>query len=169
MNAGGRLAEGGWFLYSVPRSFSMAKIKPLQQSKIFSTLSDRELALFSRIVSEEDYINGTVLVAENMKSDRFYLIEKGKIALRTGGQEGGEELILEQGDTIGEWAIIAPPHLTSVSARVVQEAQVLVLTRDDFDRFAEEEPYIALKIIKGLMKSLWPSLQDVGKLLKESL
>jgi CRP/FNR family cyclic AMP-dependent transcriptional regulator len=147
----------------------MAKIKPLQQSTIFSSLSDRELALFSRIVNEEDYINGTVLVAENMKSDRFYLIEKGKIALRTSEQESGEELILGQGDTIGEWSMIAPPHLTSVSARVVEEAQVLVLTRDDFDRFAEEEPAVALKIIKGLVNSLWPSLQDVGKLLKESL
>jgi len=147
----------------------MAKIKPLQQSKIFSSLSDRELALFSRIVSEEDYIGGTVLVAENMKSDRFYLVEKGRIALRTGDQDGEEDLVLGPGDTMGEWALIAPSHLTSVSARVVEETQVLVLTRDDFDRFAEEEPYIALKIVKGLVRSLWPSLQEVGKILKESL
>jgi CRP/FNR family cyclic AMP-dependent transcriptional regulator len=147
----------------------MAKIKPLQKSPIFSSLSDHELALFSRIVNEEDYTNGTVLVAENMKSDRFFLIERGKIALRTGGPGEGEDLILEQGDTLGEWAIIAPPHLTSVSARVVEEAQVLVLERGDFDRFAEEEPLIALKIVGGIVKSLWPSLQSVGKLLKESL
>lgn len=147
----------------------MAKIKPLQQSKIFSPLSDRELALFSRIVTEEDYVSGTVLVAENMKSDRFFLIEKGRITLKTGGQDDGEELVLGQGDTIGEWAIIAPPHLTWVSARVVDAAQVLVLTRDDFDRFAEAEPEIALKIIRGFIKSLWPSLQDVGKILKNSL
>ena len=68
----------------------MAKIKPLQQSSIFATLSDRELALFSRIVSEEDYIRGTVLVAENMKSDRFFMIEKGEVAVRIGEQDGVE-------------------------------------------------------------------------------
>jgi CRP-like cAMP-binding protein len=147
----------------------MAKIKPLQQSRIFSSLTDRELALFSRIVHEEDYISGTVLMAENMKSDRFFLVEKGKIALRTGEHEDGEELILVKGDTFGEWALVAPPHLTAVSARVVEEAQVLVLERDDFDRFAEEEPYIALKVIRGLLYNLWSSLQDVGRLLKESL
>ena len=147
----------------------MAKIKPLQQSSIFSSLSDRELALFSRIVSEEDYIAGTVLVAENMKSDRFFLIEKGRVALKTGSQDGGEELILAQGDTFGEWSLIAPPHLTSVSAKVVEPAQVLVLARDDFHEFAEDQPQIALKIIRGLLYSLWPTLQDVGRLLKESL
>ena len=147
----------------------MAKIKPLRQSMIFSSLTDRELALFSRIVSEESYIKGTVLVAENMKSDRFYLVEKGKVALRTGGQDGRDELVLDKGDTFGEWALIAPAHLTAVSARVVEEAQVLVLARDDFDRFAEDEPAIAFKVIRGLVGSLWPSLQDVGRLLKESL
>jgi CRP-like cAMP-binding protein len=147
----------------------MAKIKPLQNSSIFSSLSDRELALFSRIVSEEDYVNGTVLVAENMKSDRLYLIEKGKIAVRTWGQGEGDDIVLGEGETLGEWSMIAPPHLTSVSARVMEEAKVLVLERDDFDRFAEEEPLIALKIIRGIVKSLWPSLQDVGNLLKESL
>jgi len=147
----------------------MAKIKPLKQSRIFSSLSDRELALFSRIVSEEDFIQGTVLVAENMKSDHFFLVEKGRIAVKTGFQSGSEEMILGGGETFGEWALIAPPHLTAVSARVLEEARVLVLARDDFDRFAEEEPAIALKITRGLVGSLWPSLQDVGKSLKESL
>jgi CRP-like cAMP-binding protein len=104
-----------------------------------------------------------------MKSDRFYLIEKGRITLSEGEQEGGEDLELAQGETIGEWAILAPQHLTTISARVIEEAQVLVLTRDDFNRFSEEEPYIALKIIKGFIRSLWPHIQDVGKILKDSL
>lgn len=147
----------------------MAKIKPLQQSKIFSTLSDRELALFSRIVSEEDYIQDTVLVAENMRSDKFYLIEKGKISVSTGGINAGRELVLGEGDTFGEWSLLAPPHLTSVSARVTESAQVLVLEKDDFDKFAENEPAIAFKIVKGVVGSVWPSIKDIEKMLKESL
>ncbi|UCF88808.1 MAG: cyclic nucleotide-binding domain-containing protein [bacterium] len=147
----------------------MAKIKPLKQSPIFSSLSDRELALFSRVVAEEDYIQGTVLVAENMKSDKFYLIEKGKIAVVTGRESDGPELLLGEGDSLGEWSLLAPPHLTSVAARVIEEAQVLVLAREDFDAFAKEEPAIALKVIKGIVGSLWSSIKDVEKMLKESL
>ena len=147
----------------------MAKIKPLKQSAIFSSLNDRELALFSRIISEEDYIQGTVLVAENMKSDKFYLIEKGQVAVITGGFEGGQPLVLGEGDTFGEWALLAPPHLTSVAAKVTEEAQVLVLSREDFEKFAQGEPAIALKIVNGIVASLWPSIKDAEKILKESL
>lgn len=147
----------------------MAKIKPLKQSAIFSALNDRELALFSRVVSEEDYIQGTVLVAENMKSDKFYLIEKGQVAIMTGGVDGGQELILGEGDTLGEWSLLAPPHLTSVAAKVTEEARVLVLTREDFEKFAQEEPDIALKVVLGIVGSLWPSIKNVEKMLKESL
>jgi CRP-like cAMP-binding protein len=147
----------------------MAKIKPLKQSAIFSSLNDHELAVFSRIVSEEDYIKDTVLVAENMKSDKFYLIEKGQVAVISGGVNDGQELILGEGDTFGEWALLAPPHLTSVAAKVTKAAQVLVLTRDDFDNFGQEEPGIALKVVSGIVGSLWPSIKSVEKMLKESL
>ena len=147
----------------------MAKIKPLQQSGIFSSLSDRELALFSRIVSEGDYIQGTVLVAENMKSDKFYLIEKGGVAVVTGGLDGGQELVLGEGDSFGEWSLLAPPHLTSVAAKVTEAAHILILEKEDFDRFAEDEPAIALKIVQGIIGSLWSSIRDAEKMLKESL
>ena len=147
----------------------MAKIKHLKQSAIFSSLNDRELAVFSRIVSEEDYIQGTVLVAENMKSDKFYLIEKGQVAVMTGGVDDGQELILGEGESFGEWSLLAPPHLTSIAAKVTKTAQVLVLEKDDFDRFGEEEPAIALKIVHGIVGSLWSSIKDVEKMLKESL
>lgn len=145
----------------------MPKIKPLKQSEILSSLTDRELALFSRIVNEEEYSDGTVLVAEKMKSDRFFLIEQGQVAVRAGGDVSREELILGEGDTLGEWALIGPSHLTAVSASVLEGARVLVVERDDFLRFSEEEPAIGLKITRGLLASLWPSLRDAGKILKE--
>ncbi len=125
--------------------------------------------MFSRVVSEEDYIQGTVLVAENMKSDKFYLIEKGQVSVTIGGVDGGQELILGEGDSFGEWSLLAPPHLTSIAAKITKTAQVLVLEKDDFDRFGEEEPAIALKIIQGMVASLWSSIKDVEKMLKESL
>jgi len=147
----------------------MPKIKTLKQSAIFNTLSDRELALFSRIISEEEFIQDTVLVAENMKSDKFYLIEKGGVGIVSGKLEGSQELILSEGDSFGEWALLAPPHLTSIAAKVTETARILVLEKDDFDRFSKEEPAIALKIVLGVIRSLWSSIREVEKMLKESL
>ena len=147
----------------------MPKIKPLRQSRFLSSLTDRELALFSRIVAEEDYSEGTVLVAQSMKSDRFFLVEQGRVLVSTEVEEVPGELTLSEGDTFGEWALIGPSHLTAVSARVLEGARLLVVERDDFLRFSEEEPAIALKVTRGLLESLWPSIQDAGRILKECL
>ena len=68
---------------------------------------------------------------------------------------------------MGEWALIGPSHLTAVSARVLEGARVLVVERDDFLRFSEEEPPIGLKITRGLIGSLWPSLREAGNVLKK--
>jgi CRP-like cAMP-binding protein len=104
-----------------------------------------------------------------MKSDKFYLIEKGEVAIRTGGANGDRELILHEGDTFGEWSLLAPPHLTSVTAKVTSPAQVLVLTREDFDEFAQAEPAIALKVVQGVMASLWATIKEVEGVMKECL
>ena len=144
----------------------MAKIKPLKQSQFLSLLTDRELALFSRIVVEEEYGAGMVLVAENMKSDRFFLVEQGRVVVRAEGKNILEELILEGGDTFGEWALIGPTHLTAVSARVLENARVLVVEREDFLRFSEEEPATALKVTRGLLEILWRPIQEAGEILK---
>ena len=147
----------------------MPKIKPLRQSRFLSSLTDRELALFSRIVVEEDYSEGTVLVAQSMKSDRFFLVEQGRVSVSTEIEDVPKELILSAGDTFGEWALIGPSHLTAVSAKVLEGARLLVVERDDFQRFSGEEPAIALKVTRGLLAALWPSIQDAGKILKECL
>jgi len=143
----------------------MAKIKPLKKSGIFSSLSDRELALFSRILTEDECSPDTVLVAENMKSERFFFIEKGRVSLQLKNSDSHEECGLSDGDTFGEWAILAPEHLTSVSVRVAETSKILVLKSEDFERFAGEEPAIAFKIQKDLIKRAWPLMEDIKTVL----
>jgi CRP-like cAMP-binding protein len=143
----------------------MAKIKPLKNSGIFSSLSDRELALFSRVISEDKCSPDTVLVAEDMKSDKFFFIEKGRILIQSRNQSGHEECGLTDGDTFGEWAILAPEHLASVSVRVTDQTKLLVLKTEDFENFAEEEPRIALKVQKDLIKSAWRSMEEIKAVL----
>ena len=138
----------------------MAKIKPMRESSVFKGLTDKELALLSKSVSEEDYESGTVLVAERMKSDKFFLIEKGSVSVTTDVVESGE-ISLGAGDTLGEWSLMAPSHLTRATVRVVDPARLLVLARDDFENFMNDQPEVALKVILGLISSLWPNLEEI--------
>jgi CRP-like cAMP-binding protein len=145
----------------------MAKIKPLRQSPIFNALTDREIAIFARIVSEEEYSPGTLLTASNMKSDKFYFVERGKVSVSMGGSEGGDDLILGAGETFGEWALLVPGQLTAVWLKVSEPSNILSVASDDFDRFAKEEPETAFKILRALCARVRESVQDVKQLLTE--
>ena len=143
----------------------MGKIKPLRTSPIFNDLTDRELALFSKIVQEENYESETVLVAERMRSDAFYFIDSGKVAITVRGKGENDPLLLGPGDTFGEWALLVPGHLTNTTARVVEPSELLVIRSSDFDRLGKEEPAIALKVTNILIRRVWKSVSDVKEML----
>ncbi len=139
----------------------MGKIKPLKSSPVFSNLSDKELALFSRIVSVEECSTDTVLLAENMKSESFYLIDEGEVLISIAGRNSEEGLTLVDGESFAEWALLGPRHLSVVSARVVEQTKLLVVKLSDFEKFMEEEPVIALKVQRELLKLVWDSVDEL--------
>ncbi len=139
----------------------MTKIKPLKNSPVFSNLSDKDLAIFSRIVSVEECTPDTVLLAENMKSESFYLIDEGEVLISIAGGNSEEGLTLVDGESFAEWALLGPRHLSAVSARVMEPTKLLVVKLSDFEKFMEEEPAIALKIQRQLLKLVWDSVDEV--------
>ena len=144
----------------------MAKIKPMRSSLIFKSLSDKELAHFSRIVTEEEYAPDTVLFAQKMKSDTFYLIEKGEVEISADLDGGGKKsIILGDGDAFGEWSILAPRHLTATSAKVVNSSNLLLLEISDFEKFAKDEPAVAIKVYKGLIEMVWKTVEEIRDML----
>ena len=143
----------------------MAKIKPLRNSDVFSSLSDREIALLSRIVTVEECQSGTVLLAKNMKSEAFYLICEGQVEISDEDGDSAECLTLSDGDTFGEWSLLGPKHLSTVSARVNKLARILVIKVLDFEKFSEEEPAVALKVQRGLLIKVWDSVYKLKDIL----
>ena len=143
----------------------MAKIKPLRQSSLFKTLTDREIALFARIVTEEEYAPGTLLTAANMKSETFYFIDKGRVAVSLGSADDEADLILGDGETFGEWALLSPGRLTSVWIKVHEKSNILWVDSGDFESLVKEEPETALKILRALSSKVRESVEEVKKIL----
>jgi hypothetical protein len=48
-----------------------------------------------------------------------------------------------------------------VSARVVEPTKMLVVKLSDFEKFMEEEPAIALKVQRELLKLVWDSVDEL--------
>ncbi len=136
----------------------MAKIRTLRSHPLFSALTDRELALFSRIVGEDDYAPGTLLFAERMKSMAFYLVQRGKVGMASRALPG-EGVEVGAGETFGQWALLGPDHLTAVTAKVLEESSLLVVRKSDFENFLQEEPVVGLKVLRALVSTAWDDVR----------
>ena len=146
----------------------MAKIKPLKENEIFRSLNDREIALLATFIEERSYQAGTPLFYENMKSEAMYIIVSGRIKLSKMLSEGEERTltVLGAGDYFGENALLEEGPRT-VSAIVLQDANLLVLKRSSFQKLIEKEPKLAMKVILGMYQVLAERIRKASPKLQQ--
>jgi CRP-like cAMP-binding protein len=132
----------------------MPKVKTLRSHPLFSALTDRELAFFSRIVHEVDYSAGSPLFTEGMKSATFYLVQKGRVGV-AGSAVPRTGAVLGEGEFLGQWSLLGPEHACAVTAKVLEESSLLLVRRADFEGFMAEEPGTALKVVRALLGAVW--------------
>ena len=146
----------------------MAKVKPLKENEIFKSLNDREIALLATFIEERSYQAGTPLFYENMKSEAMYIIVSGRIKLSKMLSEGEERTltVLGAGDYFGENALLEEGPRT-VSAIVLQDANLLVLKRSSFQKLIEKEPKLAMKVILGMYQVLAERIRKASPKLQQ--
>ena len=123
---------------------------------------------------------GTIIFEEGASSTDLYLILKGKVEIaKKVGKDGRQKVlaILEEGAVFGEGALLSDKP-RSASAKTVDEVEILVLSKSDFDGFMKDKPEIAASLLLGLLKVVNQRLQwtnqelvtlyDVAKLIRST-
>jgi len=126
----------------------------LQNIPFFADLDDHVLEAISRRLKREHYHKGTVVFMEDEPGDCMYIIESGQVKIVT--ERGNQEKILSYlgpGNFFGEMALLLGER-RSATARVVIDADLLVLHREDFDELLQLHPQIALKMSQELGRRL---------------
>jgi CRP-like cAMP-binding protein len=129
----------------------------LRAHPIFSTLDDRELAFFSRIVGEREVPAGTTLFSEGSESTAFFLIHQGVVGV-AGSAVPGAGARLREGEVMGLWSLLAPTHSSAVTARALEPSGLLVVEKADFLRFIAQEPIAGVKLLMSMMGAAWEDL-----------
>ncbi len=105
---------------------------------------------------------GQALFAQGDSSSHAWIIALGAVEVTARSAHGRIVRVDEcvTGDVVGEQALI-DGQLRSADARVTSEdAILLLLTRDDFDRLAFRRPRLALDVVKILAGRLSVRLRD---------
>ena len=126
----------------------------LRNIPFFAGLDDNVLEAISRRLQREHYHKGAAVFLEDEPGDCMYVIETGQVKIVA--ERANQEKIfgyLGPGNFFGEMALLLGER-RSATARVVIDADLLVLRKNDFDELLEIHPQIALMMSQELGRRL---------------
>lgn len=116
---------------------------------IFSVLTEEQLIKLTEKIVHKNYKKGQIIFFEGDISDKLYVINKGKIKIFKYTREGKEQIlyILSEGDFVGDLSLLKKDEF-KFNAEALEDANICVLTKDDFDDILKQNPEIAIEILQ---------------------
>jgi CRP-like cAMP-binding protein len=137
----------------------------LRAVSLFAHLTDDELGRVAAAVRERSYPKQSIILFEDDPGDALYVVIAGQVKVVLIGEDGREVIlsVLGEGDFFGEMSLIDDqPRSAHVIA--MDDARLLVLRREDFQRTLEEAPRIALGLLRALSGRLRRADDKIGAL-----
>jgi CRP/FNR family transcriptional regulator, cyclic AMP receptor protein len=144
----------------------------LKEISLFSGLEEEERMQLVGIIEEKRFPKDSIIVYKGQISNELYMIRSGEVKVIVPGKEGHEITlaVLKKGDFFGEMSFFDEEEDQPRSATVIttRESHLLVIERKDFAKLSENFPHVALKILRGVIKRLRRTDEQIVRLsLKE--
>ena len=130
-------------------------LEALRSVPLFASLDDDAARDLRSLLSDKTVPQNTRLFRQGDKGDAMYLIESGRVRISIRDEEDQEVILAElaQGDFFGEMAII-DGRQRSADAKVIEDAQFAILSREAFLSFVRNNPDVALEMLSALTDRL---------------
>ena len=146
----------------------MIETADLAKISLFRDLSTEELETIRRLMFERTFRAGHTLFMEGMQGEVFYLVKSGRIDILK--KRSGRDLpiaSLGAGDFVGEMAII-DEEPRSATAKVAEDAELIIVTRKAFAEMMRAIPEGAAKILMAILKIVNRRLRETNRKLAET-
>ncbi|MCB5261872.1 MAG: cyclic nucleotide-binding domain-containing protein [Candidatus Cloacimonetes bacterium] len=140
------------------------KIETLKKIRIFDGLGEDELSSLMPYLKVVNFVKGSYVLKEETKGEQTFILVKGKVRVTKDLVKGFDEdiastqkvlatLSADLLPTFGENGILGQaPRNANVIASV--DCQLYTLSKQDFDRFAQENHKAAYYIMKNIAQVL---------------
>lgn len=129
------------------------EFKNIRGSHMLQGISDTDLRKLADVCEKRQMSEGTTIFIENMPGEALFLISKGIVRVSKMFAEGDEKTLVVLGpeDIFGEMAIVdGLPR--SATARVAEDAELISLKKQDFEKLCKQEAGLALQLIMNIVK-----------------
>lgn len=125
----------------------------LSTNSMLSSLSDSEAHALANRLQFRAYERGDTIFASGDAAEAAYLIETGVVRVITGSREGEHYQELQEGEIIGQTALITGKSQPA-TAFAVTDVSAWFLSRNDYLRLSSEQPTLKLAFARALAEPL---------------
>jgi CRP-like cAMP-binding protein len=106
------------------------------------------------------FTTGEMIFKEGDPANRFYLIQKGKVALECYTKEKGETLIqiISSGDVLG-WSWLFPPYCWHFNARALEPTEAIFVYATPLREECESDHELGYELFKRMAEVMLARLQ----------
>jgi CRP/FNR family transcriptional regulator/CRP/FNR family cyclic AMP-dependent transcriptional regulator len=127
----------------------------IRNVSFFSTLSDHELEMVTRIAYAKTFNKGYMVFEEGEKRDTLYIVLKGRVKVSLFDEDGREYIldIISKDGFFGELSLFE--ELSGfANVMTLEQSDLLMIRRNDFMKLLMENRDFAMSMIKELSKRL---------------
>jgi len=120
----------------------------LKRTPLFASLTEKELHALSARVTKKHFRRGELLFSEGDPCTGLFLVASGKVRIFKVSAAGREQVLAVEGpgSSFAELPVFDGGDYPA-SASALEEAEILFVSRKDFQNFCREHPDVALKVI----------------------
>jgi len=144
----------------------------LKENPLISDMNDDEFDKFVTYLESGIFSKNSTIFVENMKGESMFFIVGGRVKLTHMVSEGVEKILVElsAGENFGELALIDSGN-RAVTARVIEDAEIYKLTKENFERLLKDVPDLGIKFLLAVLKSVVLEVREsvpiISKIIQE--
>lgn len=135
----------------------------LKKFTLFKDFSDSELKKISAIIKETSYPKGAVVYEEGSPGQGLHIIDKGRVRVTRKTKEGGKQVltVMRANSFFGELSIL-DGRSHSASIETLEKTKVLIIKKEDMDKFLKQNPLIAYKMLRDITIAICEILRSMN-------
>jgi len=142
----------------------MVSPEMLKEQILLEDLDASELKKMAGVVKEIPFKKGEHVFREKEDTKGIFLIHSGKVEISKITPDGWKQTlaVLTKGSFFGELSIIEH-RVHEANAVALEDAVVLFIPKEDFEKIEKEDLLLATKIMKGLILVLSRNLRQMNE------
>jgi len=131
-------------------------IEVIHQIEVFHGLSILQLQQVARMIRQESYNSGDVIIQQDDASDSMYMIGQGQVEVRKRDARGEQRtaLFLGEGQVFGELSLLDQGLRTATVVADENPTVLYKLTRDDFEMLCTTDSVLGYRMMRNIALDL---------------